>query len=357
MKTNALTKIISVTLTVSLLAPFASCSSRNKVYETVNADDKWYTCDSFEVSDLYPSCEYEYVDFRTVGATGESVYVSVSSMRKIEGSTTDLEDEEYLEYYEQSILRFSYDGKLIEKNDYTVKTDEGYYRLLEKAWISDGKLNTLEQIYDTEKGQIVSSLVNNEEFIIPAVWNYNNSVILVQDMYTVNGYTFFILRNSSLIRNQFAIAKPDGTSYELELDEGMPGISDASRIIPGPGNTVILPAYTYTYDMVFISIDLTTGEMQELEGLYGTSGYWIENASGKSVARDYKGFSFLNNQTGDLTPICEYCDIDESMGTLLESELLYINDDGSEMILGAQTFDSVGNASWHYGYTQLLSDS
>ena len=91
MKQNALTKIISVTLAVSVVAPCASCTSHKKEYETVKADDKWYSCDSFEVSDLYPSDEYEYVDFNTVGATEESVYVFVDSMHKIEGSTADME--------------------------------------------------------------------------------------------------------------------------------------------------------------------------------------------------------------------------------------------------------------------------
>ena len=351
MKQNALTKIISVTLAVSVVAPCASCTSHKKEYETVKADDKWYSCDSFEVSDLYPSDEYEYVDFNTVGATEESVYVFVDSMHKIEGSTADMKEEEYLEYYEQSILRFSYDGELLEKNDYLVKTTEGYYRILEKAWVSDGKLNTLEQIYDTKKGVIVSSLLNNEEFTVPAVWNYNNSVIYVQDMYTVNGYTFYILRNTGLIRNQYAIGKPDGTSYEIDLDTmATRGIESASRIIPGPGNTVILPAYTFTYEIVFLSVDLTTGDVSELEGLYGTSAYWIENASGKSVARDFTGFSFIDNQTGELTHICDYCDIDSPLYNIMESELLYINDDGSEMVLGIETYDSVGNTSWKYGY-------
>ena len=360
MKTNALTKIISVTLAVSVVAPFASCNSHSKEYETIKAEDKWYGCDSFEVSDLYPSDEYEYVDFNTVGATGESVYVFANSMHRIEGSTAGMDGEEYLKYYEQSILRFSYDGELLEKNDFELKTADGYYRVLEKAWVSDGKLNTLETIYDTEKGVIVSSLLNNEEFVIPDIRNYNGAVILIQDMYTVNGYTFYILRNSTLISNQYAISKPDGTSYELDIDPARYGAENAMRIIPGPGNTVILPAYTYTYEMVFISVDLTTGEVKELEGLYGTAAYWIENASGKTVARDYTGFSFVDNQTGELTHICDYCDIDQPMNIVLESELLYINDDGSEMVLGVQTYDSASTLTWQYGYKVMhitLEDS
>ncbi len=352
MEKKQLTKFISLTLAVSLAAPLASCASHKREYKTIKEDDKWYSCDSFEVSDLYPSDKYDYADFRTVGATEESVYVFVDSMRKIEGSTADMDDKEYLKYYEQSILRFSYDGELLDKEDFAVETDEGYYRILEKAWVSDGKLNTLEQIYDNEKGVVVSSLLNNEPFDIPDVRNFNNSVILLQDMYTVNGYTFYILRNSNIIRNQYAIKNPDGTSYEVDLNEITKNgdIDNVSSIIPGPGNTVILPAFSYTYEIFFISLDLATGKAEELEGLYGTYAYWIEHASGKTVARDYKGFSFVDNQTGALTPICEYSDIDASMSTVIESELLYINDDGSEMVLGVETYDSVGNTYWDFGY-------
>ena len=351
MEKRHLTKFISLTLAVSLAAPLASCASQKKEYKTIKAEDKWYSCNSFEVSDLYPSDQYDYADFNTVGATDESVYVFVDSMRKIEGSTADMDDEEYLKYYEQSILRFSYDGELLDKEDFAVKTDEGYSRILEKAWVSDGELNILEQIYDSEKGVIVSSLLNNEEFEVPQVKNFNNGTIVLQDMYTVNGYTFYILRNSGLIRNQYAIRNPDGTSYEVEIDMvSYGGIDNISRIIPGPGNTVILPAYSYSSEIIFLSLDLTTGKAEELEGLYGTYAYWIEHASGKTVARDYTGFSFVDNQTGALTPICEYSDIDASMSTVIESELLYINDDGSEMVLGVETYDSVGNTYWDFGY-------
>ena len=352
MEKRHLTKFISLTLAVSLAAPLASCASHKREYKTIKEDDKWYSCDSFEVSDLYPSDIYDYADFRTVGATEESVYVFVDSMRKIEGSTADMDDKEYLKYYEQSILRFSYDGELLDKEDFAVMTEEGYYRILEKAWVSDGTINTLEQIYDSERGEVVSSLLNNEPFDIPDVRNFNNSVILLQDMYTVNGYTFYILRNSSIIRNQYAIKNPDGTSYEVDLNEITKNgdIDNVSRIIPGPGNTVILPAFSYTYEIFFISLDLATGKAEELEGLYGSYAYWIEHASGKTVARDFKGFSFVDNQTGELTPICEYCDIDASMSTIVESELLYISDDGSEMVLGVETYDSVGNTTWKFGY-------
>ena len=65
MKTSLRDKIISIFLAVSLMAPLASCASKNKEYEVIKADDPWYECESFMVSDLYSKKDYEYISFNT----------------------------------------------------------------------------------------------------------------------------------------------------------------------------------------------------------------------------------------------------------------------------------------------------
>ena len=118
-------KFISITLALVMTAGVASCSSNNKEYSTVKEDDPWYECSSFNVSDLYPVEEYEYASFRTIGATEDIIYLMAIAERHIEGGIRDMSYDEYLPYCERSILKYSYDGELLEKTDYQTVIAEG----------------------------------------------------------------------------------------------------------------------------------------------------------------------------------------------------------------------------------------
>ena len=169
-------------------------------------------------------------------------------------------------------------------------------------------------------------------------------------MYTEDGYKVFILHINSY-NETIAVVRPDGTFYEMYSTELANGNVDSIlQLIPGERGTVIIPVYTYSYDIIFVSLDIATGETKELEGLYGTSKMWIERASGKTVGRDYKGFSFVDDMTGDPTHICDYSNINAPMTEVVDSELLYISDNGDEMILGRETYDPVGYTTSRFGY-------
>ena len=124
-----------------------SCSSKNKGYEVIKESDPWYECTTFEVSDLYPESEYEYSNFETIGALDGAIYIKADAQKIFEGSFKDLTEEEILQYYETAILKLSFDGELLEKTDYITSYNDGTIRYLNRAWISDGKLNLLESVY------------------------------------------------------------------------------------------------------------------------------------------------------------------------------------------------------------------
>ena len=125
-------------------ASSASCSAKKREYRTIKDTDKWYECSSFDVSDLYDPAEYESCYFETVGATEDSVYIKAEAIKHIEGNYREMTDEDYIKYYEQSILELSYEGDLLEKTDFDPIMEEGIYKALQKAWLFDGKLNIRE---------------------------------------------------------------------------------------------------------------------------------------------------------------------------------------------------------------------
>ena len=352
MKNTASKKLISILLTMALLASASSCSSKKKEYENIKADDPWYEFESFDISYLYSDEDYEYVNFSTVGAMNGEVYVLVDAERKYEGNIRDLSDKEIMEHFEQAVLKFSYHGEYLGKTDYSSVNGDGTYRFLQKAWVTDNELNTLEVILDLETADLISYLYNGEELTLPEVNNYYNSPVYIADMYTVEGYTVYVLYFNSW-NETVAVVRPDGTFYEmysseLAINGGI--VEGVMNLIPGTQGTVIIPVYLSNYDIVFVSLDIASGELKELTGLYGNTGTWIERASGKYVGRDYKGFSFVDDMTGDLTHICDYSDIDASLTDIADSELLYISDNADEILLGCPIYDYVGDSSSRYGY-------
>ena len=325
-------------------ASSASCSAKKREYRTIKDTDKWYECSSFDVSDLYDPAEYESCYFETVGATEDSVYIKAEAIKHIEGNYREMTDEDYIKYYEQSILELSYEGDLLEKTDFDPIMEEGIYKALQKAWLFDGKLNILEQVFDT-KLSVNAYYLNGKALTLPDVVNYNDNPVFIEDIYTSNGYTLYKLFVNSW-RDTFIIVRPDGSYEELYLDNCINGFIDGTGyFIPSDNGKVMLPVYIETGEEIFISIDPSTGEIEELKGLYGTSGYWLEYASGKTVARDYNGFSFVDNLTGELTPICDYIDIDALVCDVGESQMLYISDDGSEMVLGYESYEQFSSSS------------
>ena len=70
-------------------------------------------------------------------------------LRLEEFELPEMKEDEILKYYDQSILEFSFDGKLLNKTNYAKVLSPGRYSMLGKAWITDNKMNTLEQIVDT----------------------------------------------------------------------------------------------------------------------------------------------------------------------------------------------------------------
>ncbi len=355
MKNTVYEKCISILLTAALLVPVSSCSSKKKEYEKVKADDTWYEYESFDASCLYSDEDYEYVSFSNAGAMNGSVYLSVNAERKYEGNIRDLTDKEIMEHFEQSVLEFSFDGKYIGRTDFASVNDDGTYRFLQKAWVADNGLNTLEVILDLETGAVISYLYNGEELTLPDVYNYYKNPVYILDMYSADGYTVYVLHVNSW-NQTIAVVRPDGSFYEmyssdLALNGGV--VEGVMDLIPGTRGTVILPVYLSTYDLIYVSLNIASGEVKELSGLYGNFGTWIERASGKYVGRDVNGFSFVDDMTGELTRICDYSDIGASLTDIAESELLYISDNGDEILLGCETEEPTGGFGYRIAHLSL----
>ena len=352
MKNITSEKLISILLIVALLASSSSCSSKKKEYETVKEDDTWYECDSFEISYLYSDEDYDYVSYSTVGAMNGIVYVSTNAERKTAGNIRDLTDAEIMANYEQSVLKFSFEGEYLGKTDYSSVNEDGTYTFLQKAWVTDDTLNTLEVTLDLETAAVLNYIYNGEELTLPEVNNYYNDQVYITDMYTSDGYTVYILHINSW-NETIAVVRPDGSFYEMysqELSVNGGSVEGVMNLIPGTHGTVIIPVYLSNYDIVYASLDIASGEVKELTGLYGNTSMWIERASGKYVGRDYNGFSFVDDMTGDLTPICSYSDINAPLTEVADSALLYISDNGDDILLGSETYDSVGYTTSKFGY-------
>ena len=326
-------------------ASSVSCSSKKREYREIRADDTWYECSSFEVSDLYPSDVYEYCYFDTVGATEDSVFIKAEALKHSDADYSKMTEEDYIKLYEQSILELSYEGELLGKTVFDPVSGEGIYKELQKAWIFDGALNLLEQEYNTSEGTAVYYL-NGELLDLPKVSNYYDRPVFITDIYTSDGYTLYKLYVNSWSES-FCLVRPDGKFQEIYLNDHINGgVDGTGDFIPSDDGKVMMQVYLSTGETIFISVDLQTGNIEELEGLYGTyNNYWLEYASGKTIARDYHGISIVDETTGKLTPVCGYIDINALLTDVMESQLLYISDDGKEIISGCETYDRYSNSS------------
>lgn len=332
----------------------SSCSSKKKSYEVIKETDPWYEVTSFETDNLYPSDKYEYSWFEIVGATEESVYLMAEASKRYDGDYKKLTDEELLKLYDQSILRYSYDGKLLEKTN-AISYENGKFRTVQKAWISDGKLNLLERIIerngstDKEKGY----LFNGEELTLPKprFANDDDSYSL-NDLYTTDGYMVFSLYDSTWYDTSTIVVRPDGTQYEPDFYQLFQyGYSDVGNMIPAENGKVIFPIIAQN-EVSQIQLDLATGEVSELKGLYGSEEtYMLEYCNGKTISRDFYGLNFVDTESGTLKRIFDYSNVDESYYDIIDTETLYVSDDGNEIILGGYVFD---NSSYFSGDTYKI---
>ena len=327
-----------------IAASSASCSSKDNNREVVSKDDPWYECSSFDAASVFDPSEYEYTYFETVGSANDSIFLKADAHKYFDYNR-EMTEEEYLEYYEQYILEFSFDGELINKTLYEPEIADNNYRGLLKAWISEGKLNVLEEEYNISTGAI-RYFVNGEELKIPMAYLDYDS-LNIEDIYTISDYTLLKVTRSwddSLI----IILRPDGTDDYFSMDElvNTGSIMFAGNFIPVDDEKVIIPVYLSSYEEVYVSFDLKTTETEELSSLYGTTNFMLEYVSGKTVVKDYKGLNFIDSGTGRLDPICEYSDIDMAMLNIVESQTLYISDDASEIILGYESYDRTSSAGF-----------
>ena len=353
MKTRKDLKLISALLVLLIALPSSSCSSKKKKYEVIKETDPWFEVTSFETDNLYPSDKYEYSWFEVIGASEDSVYLMAEASKRYDGDYKNLTDEEILQLYEQSILRYSFDGELLEKTN-TISYQNGKFRTLQKAWISDGKLNLLERVIerngdqDKEKGY----LLNGEELTLPKPKWGDNAVLSINDLYTTNGYKVFSVYDSSWQNEYIIIVKPDGTQYEPEFYSLFEyGYSYIGDMLPSDNGKVIFPVIVQN-EAVQVQLDLATGDVSELKGLYGSEEtYMLEYCNGKTVSRDFNGLNFVDAESGSLKQIFDYSNVDESYYDIIDTETLYVSDDGSEIILGGYVYD---NSSFFSGDTYKI---
>jgi len=343
-------KLISLTMAVLLAASSASCSSKDKISKVISKDDPWYECSSFDASAAFDPSEYENTYFETVGSTKDSIYLKADAHKYIDYSK-EMTEEEYLEYYEQYVLEFSFDGELLNKTLYHPEIVNGCYRGLLKAFISEGKLNVLEEEYNMTTGA-ARYFMNGEELSLPKEYFDEYDFVNIEDIYKVSGYT--VLKLARAWDDEFIIIlRSDGTYDYFAIDElvNNGSIMFTGNFIPVDDVKFILPVYLSSYEEVYVSFDLETMKTEELQSLYGTTNFMLEYVSGKTVVKDYKGLNFIDRNTGRLDPICEYCDIDMAMLNIVESQTLYISDDASEIILGYESYDRSDAMTSRAGFT------
>ena len=326
-----------------------SCASKKRTYEVIKETDPWYEVTSFEASSVYSSEEYEYSYFEKIGASEDSVYIMAQAQKNYSGDLKNLTDEQLAELYEQSILRFSYDGELLEKTD-AFRYENGKFRSVQKAWISDGQLNILEQTME-RNGKSKSYLLNGKEISIPETGWHESEDTYIRDLYTTNGYTVFHTYDPEWDQDSIVVARPDGSEYQVYLSDVFQyGVNDYWDMIPAESGKVIFPVIVVN-DLLYVQLDLATGKASELKGLYGSEDtYMLEYCNDKTVVRDFYGLSFLDPESGNISKILDYGSVDESFYDIIDTETLYVSDDGSEIILGGYTYDNTSMYSSLDGY-------
>lgn len=338
--------------------PATSCSSKKNKYEVIKEDDPWYECTSFTVPDLYPETEYEYSEFKTIGATDDSIYVLSEAQKIINGKRSDMKNTDMVKYYEQAILKFSYDGKLLERKDYKPVVENNTVRMIWRVWISGDELNILEYTVnldtsenkkkDTGFGEI-KYILNGKDLVFPdnimKAANQNKETLMISDIYSAGGYTIYTCFYKSW-SDFLVVQKPDGTFYHPDFTAVFDTpVEHFLDFIPTNDGKIIVSCLLYSSigvneDRVFVMLDPVTGSISPLKDLYGAQNCDIQYANGKAVARNFSGFNFVDSIDGKLTPICSYTDLDAPFDEVTESELLYINGDGSEIVLDRMDYDS-----------------
>ncbi|MBR4913862.1 MAG: hypothetical protein IKZ42_01135 [Clostridiales bacterium] len=349
MKTRKDTKLISALLVMLITLSSTSCASKKRTYEVIKETDPWYEVTSFEASSVYSSEEYEYSYFEKIGASEDSVYIMAQAQKNYSGDLKNLTDEQLAELYEQSILRFSYDGELLEKTD-AFRYENGKFRSVQKAWISDGQLNILEQTME-RNGKSKSYLLNGKEISIPETGWHESEDTYIRDLYTTNGYTVFHTYDPEWEQDSIVVARPDGSEYQVYLSDVFQyAVNDYWDMIPAESGKVIFPVIVVN-DLLYVQLDLATGKASELKGLYGSEDtYMLEYCNDKTVVRDFYGLSFLDPESGNISKILDYGSVDESFYDIIDTETLYVSDDGSEVILGGYTYDNTSMYSSLDGY-------
>ena len=347
-------KLISSLLALLFALQITSCSSKKKQYEVIQESDTWYECSDFEISDLYPSDIYDYSEFETIGVMDGAIYIMANAQKHFDGSFKDLPEEEIVQYYETSILKFSFDGELLEKTEYATTYKDGTIRYLNKAWISDGKLNLLESVYENDVRSQIYLFDGKEIDLAEIVNNEYSSIDYLADIYSTGGYTVYSIFINEY-REALFIERPDGSVYRVyeEIINALGGYyyDGLGEFIPADNGRVMIPVYLEYEGLFYLLLDPATGEVTELEDL-GTNEdlYMVEFCNGKIISRDYTGFSRMDTSTGEMVPFCDYSNIDAPLTDVAESEMLYLSDDNSEIVLGMEIYDYSSPYGGQSGY-------
>ena len=317
-----------------------SCASKKRTYEVIKETDPWYEVTTFEVADQFPSDVYDYSYYETVGATSDAVYIKVDAEKIYPGDYSKLELEDYVNYYEQAILKYSFDGKLLEKTNY-VSVKDGLITALENAWVSDGKLNVLQSVYDKDENSREFRL-NGEKITIPDPSNnsYYKREVHIEDLFTTGGYKIFTLYTEDWNESTIVVERPDGSQYEPDFYSLFKyGFEGTYEVVPAGDGKIMIPVFLDN-GMVYVLLDLESGQMNEVKGLYGSEeAYMLEHCNGKTLSRDFYGLNYVDIDSGKLIPIFDYSNVDESYYEIIETQTLYISDDAGEIILGGETYN------------------
>lgn len=347
MKTNASEKFISCLLVAALAASSASCSSGKRKYDTLKESDNWYGCSSFNVDDQFPGEDYNYVDYQPVGVIGDKVYILTGAEEYFTPSydqTKEVMLEEYSEHFKQSLLEFSFDGELTGQTDY----NNDYNRFIQKAWISDNKINILEMEYDVDNS-LRTYYLNGEELALPDIVNHSSNPVYLNDLLISGDYKIFCLQIFG--EERIYVTKPDGSYFEPRIDTIVGTYQYfLGELMHSDDGKVLITCYTSdSYDL--IHLDPVTGEMEEYKGIYGPDSLFIEYVCGKTIARDTDGFKLINGKSEEPVKLLDYSETDANMMDLVDARMFYISDDCNDILFGCTRYDSYSSYGGDTKYT------
>lgn len=347
MKKSIYTKTISCLLATVFAASSASCSSNRKEYNTVKESDPWYECTSISIDDLYPVDKYRFVNYEPIGVSDGKIYILTQAEDYFD-YTADMTDDAFVEHYKQTLLEFTFDGELTNQTDYTPHYVEGRFKTIQKAWISGGNVNILEEEYDTAN-KAINYYLNGEQLLLPDYGSGVANAVYLNDFYTNGEYTLFNISDTDMQR--FYIGTPDGNYSYIYPDEYIgESIQYTDEIMPYEGNKVLIPCYL-TSGYILALLDLETGVIEEYSGIYGYDAMYLDYVSGKSIARDLDGFKIVDGKDEEQTAFLEYWQTDANMMSIVESELLYVSDDYNDIILAYEDYDAYSSYGQECSFT------